>query len=226
VRTVTLAVVAMFPARLIKRPVHQCVWALSLLAMVPNAAVAQTAQPPSPSPSPSTEASAEPASVNTLVPRHTIIPIAIVKDIRVGGAGDERQAKTIKAEVAQDVIIDGLVIAKEGDLAEGHLTTEKNVTHRMFSADTSQEAALDIDDVVNFCGDTIHMQFERTYVGGVRGGAFSFGPHAHDAVFSKGSILKAESDRVEKSVCAEKTSRTALPLPGNIIVPDEEVQSQ
>jgi hypothetical protein len=100
------------------------------------------------------------------------------------------------------------------------------VTKRVFSADVSQEAALDVDDVVNFCGDSLHMAFERTYVGGVRGGFMSFGAHAHDAVFAKGLILKAQTDRVEKSVCAEKTAAAPLPLPSPMVLSDEEVESK
>jgi hypothetical protein len=125
--------------------------------------------------------------------------------------------------VSQDVVVNGLLIAQKGDLAEGHLTTSKNITKRYFSTDVSQEAALDIDDVVNYCGDTIHTEFERTYVGGVRGGFMSLGAHAHDAVFEKGQVLKAQSDRLERSVCAQKTAETSLPLPADIVVPDEEV---
>jgi hypothetical protein len=121
---------------------------------------------------------AAPATVTVAVPRHTIIPVLVDKDIRVGGAGDQRQTKTIKLQVAQDVVVNGLLIAQKGDLAEGHLTTARNVTARYFSTDVSQEAALDIDDIVNYCGDTIHTEFERTYVGGVRGGFMSLGAHA------------------------------------------------
>ncbi|HEV8022669.1 MAG TPA: hypothetical protein VGP41_15450 [Candidatus Lustribacter sp.] len=166
------------------------------------------------------------ATVSIALPRHTVIPVLIDKDIRVGGAGDNQQTKTIKIQVAQDVIVNGFLVAQKGDLAEGHLTTEKNATKRAFSKDVSQEAALDIDEVVNFCGDTIHMEFERTYVGGERAGFMSFGVHAHDAVFGKGSVLKAQSDRLEKSVCAQKTAVAPLPLPTNMIVPDEEVETK
>lgn len=169
---------------------------------------------------------AGPAAVTVSLARHTLIPVLLDKDFRVGGAGDARQTKAIKAEVAQDVIVDGYIVAKKGDLAEGQLTTEKNVTKRAFSSDASQEASLDIVDIVNFCGDTIHMEFERTYVGGVRAGFLSFGPHAHDAVFAKGSILKAQTDRLEKSVCAEKTARLPLQIPTDMIVPDTEVETK
>ncbi len=188
-----------------------------LIVALPIAAAGQTPPPSSDAPS---------ANITSVLPRHTIIPILIDKDIRVGGAGDNQQTKTLKVQVAQDVIVNGLLIAQKGDLAEGHLTTEKNVTKRYFSSDVSQEASLEIDDIVNFCGDTIHMEFERTFVGGVRGGFMSFGIHAHDAVFGKGSVLKAQSDRLEKSVCAEKTALAPLPLPMNMIVPDEEVETK
>ncbi len=167
-----------------------------------------------------------PNTQNIMLPRHTIIPIIVTKDIRVGGAGDEKDTKSVKYEVAQDVIVNGFLVAERGDLAEGHLTTAKNVTKRYFSTDVSQEVALDVDDVVNFCGDTIHVEFERTFVGGVRGGFMSLGVHAHDAVFEKGSVLKAQSDRLEKAVCAEPTTHVAAPLPADIIVPDEEVTTK
>jgi len=199
------------------------IWTLLAILMLPIGALGQTPQPLPPSPAAS---DAGPAALSVSVARHTIIPVVIVKDVRVGGAGDAKESKTLKADVAQDVIVNGFIIAKKGDLVEGHVTTEKNVTKRVFSADVSQEASLDIDDVVNYCGDTIHMEFERTFVGGVRGGFLSLGAHAHDAVFAKGSILKARSDRLEKSVCAEKTTMVALPLPSGMIVPDEEVETK
>jgi hypothetical protein len=197
----------------------RCLWSVLAIVTIPIAAVGQT-----PANVPPAAPSAEPANTSVSVARHTIIPVLIVKDVRVGGAGDAREAKTFKADVAQDIIVNGYIIAKKGDLAEGHFTTEKNVTKRVFSADVSQEVSLDIDDVVNFCGDTIHMDFERTFVGGVRGGFMSLGAHAHDAVFTKGAILKARSDRLEKSVCAEKTTLAPLPLPSDMIVPDDEVE--
>jgi hypothetical protein len=96
----------------------------------------------------------------------------------------------------------------------------------VFSTDVSEELALDVDDFVNFCGDTVHLKFERTFVGGARGGAFSLGPHAHDAVFAKGLILEAKTDRLQKNVCAESTTATPLPLPTNMVLPDVEVSPE
>src|SRR5579883_1167345 len=129
----------------------------------------------------------------------------------------------MRFKVAQDVIVNGYVVAKAGDVADGHFDTQTNITKRVFSTNTSVELAVDVDDVVNFCGDTIQLEFERTYVGGARAGTMSFGWHSHDADFAKGSVLKASTDRQEKGICADKTTATPAPLPSGIIVPDDEV---
>lgn len=167
-----------------------------------------------------------PADVTiAFVPRGTIVAVTVPKDIRIGGFGNNTEVKKVRLAVTQDVVVDGYVIAKAGDLVEGHYTNQTNVTDRIFSIDESQELALDVDDVVNFCGDTIHLQFERTFVGGARRGLFSLGTHAHDALFAKGVVLKTQTDRPEKTICAQLTSATPAPLPSPIVVSDEEAQA-
>jgi hypothetical protein len=167
-----------------------------------------------------------PASPPTItIPRGTVMYVTVTKDIRVGGAGTNSEVHKVKFEVTQDIILNGFVIAKAGDLAEGEYTNQSNVTKRVFSTNESQEVALDVDDIVNFCGDTIHTQFERTFVGGARGGFMSFGVHAHDAVFAKGSVLKAQTDRPQKGICSEATTATPGPVPSPLVVSDEEAQA-
>lgn len=180
------------------------------------------ATPASPPPSPPSGA---PNFPSIYVPRGTVIPVTVTKDIRVGGAGSNSEAHKVKMEVTQDVVVNGFTVAKAGDLAEGEYTNQNNITRRVFSTNESQEVALDVDDIVNFCGDTLHMSFERTFVGGARGGFMSFGIHAHDAVFAKGSILRAVTDRPERSICAEKTTATPAPLPSPMILTDEDAQA-
>jgi hypothetical protein len=165
------------------------------------------------------------SSPTVYIPRGTVIFVTVTKDIRVGGAGTNSEVHKVKFEVTQDIILNGYVIAKAGDLAEGEYTNQNNVTKRVFSTNESQEVALDIDDIVNFCGDTVHLQFERTFVGGARGGFMSFGVHAHDAVFAKGSILKAQTDRPQKSICAEATAAAPGPVPSPLVVSDDEAQA-
>lgn len=181
---------------------------------------------PTPTPIPTQTQNGMPNFPSTYIPRGTVIPVTLLKDVRVGGAGSNSEVHKVKMEVTQDVILNGYVIAKSGDLAEGEYTNQSNITKRVFSTNESQEVALDVDDVVNFCGDTIHMTFERTFVGGARGGFMSFGVHAHDAVFSKGSILKAATDRPERNICAESTTATPAPLPSPLVLDDEEAQAQ
>jgi hypothetical protein len=179
--------------------------------------VTVAAMPPTPPPSTSSP------TVN--IPRRTVMYVTVTKDIRVGGAGTNSEVHKVKFDVTQDVILKGYVIAKAGDLAEGEYTNQNNITKRVFSTNESQEVALDIDDIVNFCGDTVHLEFERTFVGGARGGFMSFGIHAHDAVFAKGSILKAQTDRPEKNICAEATAAAPGPVPSPLVVSDEEAQA-
>jgi hypothetical protein len=72
-----------------------------------------------------------------------------------------------------------------------------------------EEVDFYLDDIVNFCGDTVYVAFEK-----------AFGVHAHDAVVGKGDVLEAATDRTQKLVCAEPTAEVARPLPRNIIAPD------
>jgi len=122
-----------------------------LMLFVPTLASAQSVPQPVVLPAPAA------AALTVVVPRHTIIPVVIDKDLRVGGAGDAKQTKTVKGSVAQDIIINGMLIAKAGDLAEGHLTTEKNITKRYFSTDVSQEAALASSDARNAAAAAISL---------------------------------------------------------------------
>ncbi|MGC2405984.1 MAG: hypothetical protein WA431_06205 [Candidatus Cybelea sp.] len=174
------------------------------------------AAPPLPTPN---------SSPTVFIPRGTVVYVTVNRDIRVGGAGTNSEVHKVKFEVTQDAVLNGYAIAKAGDLVEGEYSNQTNITKRIFSTNESQEVALDVDDVVNFCGDTIHLQFERTLVGGARGGFMSFGMHAHDAIFAKGSILKVVTDRPERNICAEATTATPAPVPSPLVVSDEEAQA-
>lgn len=185
-------------------------------------AVAQT-PPPAPVPAPGASSQTGDTQSTIAIPRGVVIPILVTRDVRVGAQGASQEEHKVKFAVDQAVIVSGYVIAKPGDLAEGHYDTQTNQTKRQFESSTSQELELDIDDIVNFCGDIIYVAFERTSVGGTRSGFLSFGVHQHDAAFSRGSVLEASTDRTEKHVCAEPTSEVSPPLPKNIIAPDPQM---
>jgi hypothetical protein len=175
--------------------------------------------------SPAQDASPQPAATATTITieRGVIVPVLVTKEVRVGASGASQEQHKVKFAVDQDVIYQGYVIAKPGDLAEGHYDTQTNQTKRQFETTTSQEVDFYVDDVVNFCGDTIHVGFEKAFVGGVRSGFLSFGVHAHDAVVGKGDVLEASTDRTEKNICAQPSAETAKPLQKNIIVPDAQL---
>jgi hypothetical protein len=158
------------------------------------------------------------ADTTTFVPRHTAIPVVLTKEIRVGGMGDSQQKK-VEFEAATDVIVNGYVVVKKGDTVEGHYTSTKNVTKSIFGGKVSEELSLDVDDVANFCGDSLHLQFERTFRGGAR--ISPLGVNSHDAVFDKGTVLLARTDRVEKHICAEHTNAKQEPLPVGLLPDDQ-----
>lgn len=154
------------------------------------------------------------------IERGVVVPVLVTKEVRVGAYGSSQEEHKIKFAVDQDVVYQGYVIAKPGDLAEGHYDTQTNQTKRQFETTVSEEVDLYLDDIVNFCGDTIYLGFEKAFVGGVRSGFLSFGVHAHDAVVGRGDVLEAATDRVQKRICAEQTTEAPKPLPKRIIAPD------
>ena len=203
---------------MLRRSLSSVVFLISTLVLTASKSPAQVA-------SPAQVESPQPAETATTITvgRGVIVPVLVTKEVRVGASGSSQQEHKVKFAVDQDVIYQGYVIAKPGDLAEGHYDTQTNQTKRQFETTTSQEVDFYLDDVVNFCGDTIHVGFEKAFVGGVRSGFLSFGVHAHDAVVGKGDVLEASTDRAEKNICAQPSAEMAKPLPKNIIAPDPQL---
>jgi hypothetical protein len=53
--------------------------------------------------------------------------------------------------------MNGYVVAKPGDFAEGEYTNQDNITKRFFSTNEPQEVALDIDDIAEFLWGHDHL---------------------------------------------------------------------
>ena len=66
------------------------------------------------------------------VTRGVIVPTLVTKEVRVGAYGSSQEEHKVKFTVDQDVVVDGYVIAKAGDLVEGHYDTQTNQTKRQF----------------------------------------------------------------------------------------------
>jgi hypothetical protein len=66
--------------------------------------------------------------------------------------------------VAQDVVIDGYVIAKAGDAAEGQILESRTgeAANAFGFGYEAGDLRVSVDSVYNFCGDTLAMTFDRT----------------------------------------------------------------
>jgi hypothetical protein len=200
---------------------------LSVIAIASLGVLLGADPPPPAGPLTPAESTAAPQPQETeatiTIERGVIVPVLVTREVRVGAFGSSQEEHKVKFAVDQDVIYQGYVIAKPGDLAEGHYDTQTNQTKRQFETTVSEEVDLYLDDIVNFCGVTIYLGFEKSFVGGVRSGFLSFGVHAHDAVVGRGDVLEAATDRVQKHICGEPTIEAPKPLPKSIIAPDAAV---
>lgn len=112
----------------------------------------------------------------------------------------------LRYEVMEDVVVGGLVIAKRGDTAYGRAqeALRGGCTLSIIYCFSRQAASLrvSVDDVYNFCGDTIHVYFDRSEYRSVRTGFL----HSNDnVVIAKGQAYLAVTDRPQR-VCGETTS--------------------
>jgi hypothetical protein len=199
--------------------------AMAFAAITCSFASISRAQSTAQSPVPQASATPQPAAPATTVTveRGIVVPVLVTKEVRVGATGSAQGEHKVEFAVDQDVVYNGYLIAKSGDLAEGHYDTQTNQTKREFETTSSQEIDFYLDDIVNFCGDTIHLGFEKKFIGGVRSGFMSFGVHQHDAVVGRGDVLEASTDRAEKNICAQATTETSKPLPKNIMTPEPQI---
>jgi hypothetical protein len=123
----------------------------------------------------------------------------------------------IRYEVVEDVIVNGSVIAKAGDTAYGKAQEAQRGecgfsliicwTHA-----TGASLRVSVDEVYNFCGDTIHVDYDRSeYRSGIWAGSGLFGNNS-DVVIAKGQTYLAETDRPQR-VCGERTTAQDPPPP-------------
>ncbi len=166
---------------------------------------------PSPSPVP-----ASPAPMATvLLPRGTLFVVATRRSYKSYGA----QAGTkVTYEVAQDIVVNGYVVAKAGDAAEGQiLNAREGKPGSFFSAREGANLRLSVDNVFSFCGDTLAMDFARSEYRRKQG---LFGGKV-DLEVSKGQKYLVPSDRVQK-VCGEKTDEPSPPVPDDALLGDKD----
>jgi len=164
----------------------------------PSVPTAAPAVPAAPAPSPL-----------FLVPRDT--PIVVRTKYGESSYSAKTGAK-IRYIVTQDAIVDGRVVAKSGDTADGQVEEGQNG-----ESGKAANLRVSVDDVYNFCGDTVHVEFDRTESRKNQG---VFGSKK-DVRIDKGQRYVAVTDRPQR-VCTEATTATSAPIPAEALRTNEQ----
>jgi hypothetical protein len=168
------------------------------------------AAPSKPSAEPSPSASA--AQEQVLLPSGTIV---IVKTRHgINSYGEEAGAK-VTYEVAQDVVLNGYVFAKAGDIAEGTIDNAQEGKNDLFDYKAAN-LRLTVDTIYNFCGDKIDADFTRSEYRRRQG---FLGSHK-DVEIIKGQMYQVSTEHPQK-VCAERTTEKASPIPSDALPGDK-----
>jgi hypothetical protein len=158
-----------------------------------------------------TSAPASPTGSTTLVPRGTLVVVQTTRGTNSYGA--ETGAK-LTYTLVQDVVVDGHIVAKAGDVAEGAVQSAEAGRNDYFT----QKAAnlrISVDRIYNFCGDTIETDFMRSEYRRRQG---LFGSHK-DVEVIKGQTYQVPTERPQR-VCSEATTEMPSPIPSDALVGD------
>jgi len=162
------------------------------------------------------QTSAKAANVDpVLVPRGTVIVVTLDNALSSYSAASR---EPLSYTVAQNVIVNGHIIAKSGDEASGIVLEGQQGSQGGIYGIGWKAANLrvDVESVNNFCGDTIRMHFIRSEYRRRQG---IFGSH-QDLEVIKGQKYLAQVAHAQK-VCGELTSAAPQPLPTDAINPDD-----
>lgn len=171
-------------------------------------AVAQT------TPNPAQPLATASASI-VLIPKDTMFVVATRRSYKSYGASTGTK---VSYDLVQDVIVDGYVVAKTGDSAEGEiLNAHEGKPAGFFTAAEGANLRLSVDKIFNFCGDTIETDFARSEYRRRQG---MFGQKV-DLEISKGQQYAVPAERVQK-ICGEKTNEQPLPVPTTALAGDKD----
>jgi hypothetical protein len=149
--------------------------------------------------------------VTVFVPKGTL---AVVRTTRAYNSYSAHTGEKIEYELVQDLIVNGYVVAKAGDAAEGMVQEGQAGDAGGFYGIGYKAANLrvSIDAIYNFCGDTLHTDFDRSEYRRRQG---LFGSNK-DVEVIKGQMYVPVVNRPQK-VCGEPTSAPPLPIPSDAI---------
>jgi hypothetical protein len=148
------------------------------------------------------------------IPKGTPVVVRAMQSVHSFGA---RTGSKFRFEVAQDVIYDGRVFAEAGDTAVG--AVQEGQAGRQWllgwvlGLNSGANLRFSVDSVFNFCGDTLHVDFDRTEF---RTAELGFFLGNVDVTVAKGQKYVAHTDRPQR-VCADPTSAEPESIPSDAI---------
>lgn len=186
-------------------------FSLGFLAVVAALILGAQAHAQSSSSSPAPLASAQSETIGTvLVPKGTPV---VVKTEESYNSYSAHTGETLHFEVVQDVIVDGHVVARAGDGAEGAVKEgQAGETGFWGIGYKAANLRLGVDAVHNFCGDTLHVNFDRSEYRRRQG---MFGSNK-DVTVIKGQMYVPVVSYAQK-LCGVATAATPAPIPPDAI---------
>ena len=189
-------------------------WSVIVLAAVLFGGSAAAALPKNPAPAsiPSTPPLAAASTSQILVPAGTTIVVATKHGYTSYGASSGTK---VLYEVTQDVVVDGYLVAKAGDAAEGSILNAHQGVNNLISVEAAN-LRVSVEKVFTYCGDTLDMDFQRSEFRQRQG---FLGSHK-DVEIIKGQKYQVPTERAAR-VCGTKTDEQAAAVPGDALKSDQ-----
>jgi hypothetical protein len=176
-------------------------------------ALAQSSPLPTPSPLPITSpnpAAAPESTTIVLVPKGT--PLVVRSTVGLNSYSAHTGEK-LHYDLVNDIIVNGFVVARSGDDVEGAVQeAQQGEAPGYFKAGHGANLRVSVDEVHSFCGDTLHVVFDRSEYRRRQG---AFGENK-DVQVMKGQQYIPLTSRAQK-VCGVLTTATPAPMPTDAI---------
>ncbi|GAC1426995.1 MAG: hypothetical protein NVSMB64_33120 [Candidatus Velthaea sp.] len=178
------------------------------ITIVPAMLAPASAQTSMPAPVPAATDAPKSAPLDvTLVPKGTAV---VVRTVQGYNSYSAKTGAKLRYEVLNDVIVDGHIVARAGDTAEGAVQDAQQGDAGGFYGIGYKAANLrvSVEAVYTFCADTLPVDFDRSEYRRRQG---FFGSNK-DVQVTKGQLYVAETDRPQK-VCSVATRAMPAPIP-------------
>jgi hypothetical protein len=186
------------------------VFVFFLCLLVPASVAA--AQDSAPTPSPGGLGS--PPTVAVFVPKDTVVVIATTEAISSYAASPR---EPISYQVVNDVVVDGHVVAKAGDEAEGQvLESQQGKTGFYGVGYKAADLRISANEIHNFCGDTLKLRFIRSEYRRRQG---MFGSKKDVEVIDGQKYIAVTA--FPQKICGQETTEIAAPVPSDALPADK-----